>query len=99
MEIPREIKEKARGRQQFKHGDQVIYEWEQNLDEVLIYLKPPAWALPKNQKALRDRLPPGEKLPELYVNIERDHIEIGVKPNPPFLSEELGGPVVKGESY
>ena len=27
MELPKELKEKARGRQQFKHGDRVIYEW------------------------------------------------------------------------
>lgn len=27
MELPKELKEKARGRQQFKHGERVIYEW------------------------------------------------------------------------
>jgi hypothetical protein len=27
MELPKELKEKARGRQKFKHGERVIYEW------------------------------------------------------------------------
>ena len=47
---------------------------------------------------MRKNLQPGQVLPELYVNIERDRIEIGVKPNPPFMAEELTCPVVKSES-
>ena len=30
MELPKELKDKARGRQQFKHGERVIYEWYHN---------------------------------------------------------------------
>ena len=63
-----------------------------------MYFKPPQWALPKYQKEMRKNLKPGQSLPELFVNIERDRIEVGVKPNPPFLNEELGGFVVKSES-
>ena len=99
MEVPKSVQDKARGRQPYKHGDQVIYEWEQSLEEVLMYLKPPSWAIPRNQKEMKKNLAPGQKLPELYVNIERDRIEIGVRPNPPFLNEELGGLVVKSESF
>lgn len=98
MEIPKDVQEKARGRQQFKHGETVVYEWEQSLEEVIMYFKPPPWALPKAQREMKKNLQPGQQLPELYVNIERDRIEVGVKPNPPFISEELGGMVVKSES-
>ena len=48
----REMREKAKGRQQFKHGDRVIYEWDQTIDEVNIYIQPPDFMLPKNKKAL-----------------------------------------------
>ncbi len=98
MDLPREIKEKARGRQQFKHGDQVVYEWEQNLDEVLVYFKPPPWALPKHQAELRRNLQPGQRLPEMEVVIDRDHMKVGVKGNPPFLDADLGGSVIKADS-
>lgn len=99
MELPRRVKEQARGRQQFKHGDQVIYEWEQNLTEVILYLQPPQWAIPRHQVQLKKTLQPGQQLPSLFVKVERDSIEIGITPNPPFLAEELGGPVVKAESF
>lgn len=99
MEVPKAIQEKARGRQQFKAGDQVVYEWEQTLEEVIMYFKPPQWSLPKYQKELKKNLQPGQVLPSIFVNIERDHIEVGVRPNPPFLNEELGGLVIKSESF
>ena len=91
--------ERPTGRHTFKQGDQVVYEWEQTLEEVILYFKPPQWALPKYQKELKKQLRPGQQLPQLYVNIGSNSIEVGVKPNPPFLSEELGGQVVKSESY
>jgi hypothetical protein len=91
MEVPTELKEKARGRQQFKHGDQVIYEWEQSLEEVMMYFKPPPWALPKNKV-------PGQKAAKLFVDIQNIRIRIGITGNDPFLDEELGGPVMMQES-
>jgi hypothetical protein len=98
MEIPRELKEKAVGRQQFKYNGQVVYEWEQDLNEVILYFKPPEWALPKNLREMRKNLQPGQVLPELFVEIERDRIKVGVRPNPPFMDEELWGLVVKKDS-
>mmetsp|Transcript_27196 Transcript_27196/g.48845 ORF Transcript_27196/g.48845 Transcript_27196/m.48845 type:complete len:172 (+) Transcript_27196:1735-2250(+) len=91
MELPSEFKEKARGRQQFKHGDQVIYEWEQSLDDVIMYFKPPHWVLPKYQ-------PPGQKAPKMFVDIQPNRLRLGVVGNDPFLDEELGGPVMLQES-
>ena len=50
--LARDMREKARGRQQFKHGDQVIYEWDQTLDEGNLYITPPDFMLPSNRKEL-----------------------------------------------
>ena len=46
----KEMREKAQGRHQFKHGDRVIYEWDQTLDEVNIYIQPPDFMLKKNRE-------------------------------------------------
>ena len=40
-EIEKQVAERARGRQQFKYGDRVVYEWDQNIDDVNIYIDPP----------------------------------------------------------
>ena len=36
------------GRIPFYHNKQLVYEWEQNLEEVLIYIKAPDCLLEKN---------------------------------------------------
>ena len=51
-EMQKKLAEKAKGRQQFVHNDQVIYEWDQTLEEVNIYIKPPDYMLPKNKAAV-----------------------------------------------
>lgn len=48
----KEFAEKARGRQQYKYKDQVVYEWDQNLEDVNIYIKAPPCFIPK----IRDHL-------------------------------------------
>ena len=35
------LAKKAQGRQKFQHEGRTVYEWEQTLDEVLIYITPP----------------------------------------------------------
>ena len=40
-DVQKQISEKAKGRQQFKHGDRVVYEWDQNIDDVNIFIDPP----------------------------------------------------------
>ena len=37
----RRLAAKARGRQAFYYQDRKIYEWEQDIDEVHIYIEPP----------------------------------------------------------
>lgn len=99
MELPSHVKEQARGRQQYKHNDQVVYEWEQSLEDVIMYFQPPPPCLPKNQKALRAQLQPGQTLPTLDVQITRDTVAVGLKGNPPFLREQLGGQCITSESF
>ena len=50
--VSKVLRERAKGRQQFKHGDRVVYEWDQTLDELNIYIAPPDFMLPKNKKAV-----------------------------------------------
>ena len=49
--VQKELAAKAKGRQQFKHGDRVIYEWDQNIDECNIYVELPPILIPENRKA------------------------------------------------
>ena len=47
MESDMNMSDLTKKRQQFKYQDRVIYEWEQNMDEVFIYIKPPQFVLPQ----------------------------------------------------
>lgn len=38
-------------------------------------------------------------MPELEIKIEVGHLAVGIKGNPPFLSEDLGGQVKVGECF
>lgn len=46
-----------------------IYEWDQTLSEVNIYVEVPA----------------GVRAKQLSIDIQRTHIKIGIKGNPPYL--------------
>jgi len=72
-----------KGRYQFKHEGRVIYEWEQSLDDVNIYVTPPAGVVPD---MIDCRLTP-------------NHLTLGIRGNPPFLDEPTGGPIIQKESY
>jgi hypothetical protein len=48
---------------------QTVYEWDQTLSDVNIYVQ----------------LPSGVSARQLYVDITSTHIKIGIKPNPPYL--------------
>ena len=99
MDLPQNVKDKAKGRQQFKHGDRVVYEWDQNIEEVNIYIDPPKFLLAKHKAEFQKQLQPGEKLPELEIKITSTHIKIGLKGTPPFLDEDLGASVKASESF
>ena len=72
-----------KGRYQFKHEGRVIYEWEQSLEDVTVYVTPPPGVVPD---MIDCRLTP-------------QHLTLGIRGNPPFLDEPTGGPIIQKESY
>lgn len=56
-------------RHQFRYENRVIYEWEQTLSDLNIYLS----------------IPQGVKANQLFVNISNKHLRVGIVPNPPYL--------------
>jgi hypothetical protein len=73
-------------RHQFKHGDRLIYEWEQTLDEVNIYIVPPAGI---SAKDLDVRISPTI----LFVGLKNANVQRGFIHN-----EEFGGLVDQSSS-
>ncbi|CAM9174714.1 unnamed protein product [Ectocarpus sp. 6 AP-2014] len=71
------------GRIKFEHEGRTVYEWEQSLEEVNLYIE----------------TPPGVKADRIECKITPRHICMGLKGNPPFIDEDTGGPVVVEESY
>lgn len=67
----------SRARIQFKHQGRQIYEWEQSIDEVNIYISPP----PNITKDLLD------------IKISSNHLIVGLKGADPFIDEDTGGQV------
>jgi hypothetical protein len=47
---------------------------------------------------MKKQLQPGQTLPVLDIKIEPTEISVGIKGNPPFMHEKLGGQIVKAES-
>ena len=70
-------------RKRVEHGGRVIYEWEQDLEEVNLYIPTPP-QLPSKA---------------LSITIAPHRLTVGIRGNPPYLDEELGGEVVVGDSY
>lgn len=69
-------------RHKFVHNGQTVYEWEQTLEEVRIYLE----------------VPPGVRASNLAIVIRPSHLTIGIKGNPPYLDHDLGGMIIDEES-
>ena len=70
-------------RKRVVHDGRVVYEWEQELDDVSLYLNPPP-SLPSSL---------------LSIVLLPDRLTVGIKGNPPYLDEVLGGPIVPSSSY
>mmetsp|Transcript_7641 Transcript_7641/g.23610 ORF Transcript_7641/g.23610 Transcript_7641/m.23610 type:complete len:168 (+) Transcript_7641:121-624(+) len=73
----------AEGRYEFRHEGQLIYEWEQTLEEVNLYVT----------------VPEGVVADMIECAITPKRLRLGIRGNPPFLDEDTWGPVVQGESY
>lgn len=53
----------------YTHENRTIYEWDQTLAEVNIYIE----------------VPSGVRAKQLFVEVKQSHIKIGITPNPPYL--------------
>mmetsp|Transcript_12819 Transcript_12819/g.26178 ORF Transcript_12819/g.26178 Transcript_12819/m.26178 type:complete len:233 (-) Transcript_12819:131-829(-) len=77
-------KEKYERRKKVTYQGRTIYEWEQTLEEVDIFIRPP----------------PGVSSKEIICDIQTNHVKVGIQgASQLYMDEKLGGPVVKGESY
>jgi CS domain len=76
-------KKGAHGRLKFEHDGSTIYEWEQSLEEVNIYIIPPI----------------GLSRDMIDVEISHLHLRIGLLDSPPFIDEDTGGPIKVQESF
>ena len=56
-------------RHQFWHEKQLIYEWDQSLSDLNIFI----------------RVPEGVKAKQLFVDLSNKHLSVGIKPNPAYL--------------
>lgn len=70
------------GRIKFEHSGRTIYEWEQSLSEVNIFIEPP----------------PDIPAKMLDIAITHRHLRVGIKGAPPFIDEDTGGPVIPDDS-
>ncbi|XP_078182012.1 protein BOBBER 1-like [Carex rostrata] len=70
-------------RHKFVHNGQKVFEWDQTLEEVDMYID-----LPQNVP---------KKL--FYCKIQSKHIELGIKGNPPYLNHDLSSPVKTDSSF
>jgi hypothetical protein len=69
------------GRQPYYYNNALVYEWEQALEEVYIYIKAPEIILPKNRETVKKNLAPGQVLPKLEVDFQPKNLKIGIKGN------------------
>ena len=70
-------------RHAFTHEGRVVYEWDQTLEEVNVYVA----------------VPPGVRAGALDVAIKTSDVSIGIKGNPPYLAHTLSFPVKTEESF
>lgn len=88
----------AKGRIPFIYNGQKVYEWEQTLEEIIIYIKAPECVLPKNKETIKKHLKPGEQMPKLEIKMTPKHLSVGLVGLPPYLSEDLEKIIKSSES-
>lgn len=88
-EIPKTLAEKANKRQAFYHNNNLVYEWDQTIDEVNIYIKPPKYVLKKYEDEVRKNLKPGQKMPKLEIKIDSKHVKISITDQQPYINDDL----------
>jgi len=70
-------------RHQFFHNGQLIYEWDQELDTINIYIKPP----------------PGVTARHIQCEISPQKLVLGLKGNPPFIDQDFFSRVKHKDSF
>lgn len=67
----------------FQHEGQKVYEWDQTLQDVNIYID----------------APPGIRAKQLVVTVAATHLTVSIAGNPPYLNHDFGGRVKPSESF
>ncbi|KAF2075021.1 hypothetical protein CYY_003673 [Polysphondylium violaceum] len=70
-------------RRKFEYKGQTIYEWEQSIDEVNIFITPP----------------PGVTSKMIACDIQAKRLALGIKGNSPFINEEFYSTVKVQDSF
>mmetsp|Transcript_2895 Transcript_2895/g.4876 ORF Transcript_2895/g.4876 Transcript_2895/m.4876 type:complete len:160 (+) Transcript_2895:134-613(+) len=70
-------------RHTFSHNGQKVYQWDQTLEEVNVYVD----------------APPGLAAKFLFCDIECQKVKFGIKGNPPFLDKPLERKCIKEDSF
>ena len=70
----------------YKHNGQTIYEWEQSLEDVNVYLQPPPYTLPKYLAQNKKTYGENFVTAKFEISIKADCLAIGVKGQKPFIN-------------
>uniref|UniRef100_A0A0E0C5T2 CS domain-containing protein n=1 Tax=Oryza meridionalis TaxID=40149 RepID=A0A0E0C5T2_9ORYZ len=70
-------------RHAFVHNGQKVFEWDQTLEEVNMYIE----------------LPKGVPTKLFHCTIQATHVEVGIRGNPPYLNHDLTLPVKTDSSF
>eukprot|EP00798_Chlamydomonas_sp_ICE-L_P003977 gene3977-14056_t len=70
------------GRHQYFHEGRLVYEWDQTISEVNIYID----------------VPPGIRAKQMFCDITTQHLKFGLTGNPAFMDQPLGGQARVSES-
>nr|ACG43474.1 nudC domain-containing protein 2 [Zea mays] len=70
-------------RHTFVHNGQKVFEWDQTLEEVNMYIE----------------LPKGVPTKLFHCTIQASHVEVGIRGNPPYLNHDLMHPVKTDSSF
>lgn len=73
------------GRLSYVHGGQKVYEWDQALEEVNVYLAPPRYALPKYLAQNKAQFGESFVTAKFDIVIRPDRLTIGLKGQKPFI--------------
>ena len=81
----------------YKYNGETVYEWEQNIEDIIIYIALPPVLLPENKEIILKNLKTGEKMPKLEVIFKSKTLSVGISGNPPYLSLDLFSTVKESE--